>query len=261
MSLKKEALRYHREPRPGKIEVVPTKPPSPGRSEPGLHPRCGRPVPGNPPKPGSLLRVHRPQQPGGCHHQRLGGSWFGQYRTSGGQTGDGGQGRSFQTLCQPGRVRPRNRRRRPGRIHRHRGAKLEPTFGGINLEDIRAPECFYIEEQLKARMQIPVFHDDQHGTAIISGAALLNACHLTGRRMADIRLVINGAGAAALACARMYCELGVRPAHLLVVDSRGVIHAGRTEGMNPYKRRLRPTPRPAPCWRPSRVRTSWWAFR
>jgi malate dehydrogenase (oxaloacetate-decarboxylating)(NADP+) len=88
-------------------------------------------------------------------------------------------------------------------------ASLEPTFGGINLEDIKAPDCFHIEEQLIKRMSIPVFHDDQHGTAIISSAALLNACEITGRKMSDFNIVINGAGAAAMACARMYVALGV----------------------------------------------------
>ena len=112
---------------------------------------------------------------------------------------------------------------------------LEPTFGGINLEDIKAPECFCIEEQLKELMSIPVFHDDQHGTAIISAAALLNACELTDRKMEDIRVVINGAGAAAIACANIYVSLGVKKEKIVLLDSKGVIRKGRSEGMNPYK--------------------------
>jgi len=112
---------------------------------------------------------------------------------------------------------------------------LEPTFGGINLEDIRAPDCFYIEEQLQQQMDIPVFHDDQHGTAIISGAAMLNAVTLTERRILDLRVVINGAGAAGIACAKLYVQLGVRRENLTMVDSRGVIFRGRQDGMNPYK--------------------------
>jgi malate dehydrogenase (oxaloacetate-decarboxylating)(NADP+) len=112
---------------------------------------------------------------------------------------------------------------------------LEPTFGGINLEDIKGPDCFYIEEKLIREMNIPVFHDDQHGTAIISAAALLNAAEITGRRMEDLRVVVNGAGAAAIACAKMYMKLGVRREAILMVDSRGVIHKGREAGMNPYK--------------------------
>jgi malate dehydrogenase (oxaloacetate-decarboxylating)(NADP+) len=115
---------------------------------------------------------------------------------------------------------------------------LAPTFGGINLEDIKAPECFFIEEQLRARLDIPVLHDDQHGTAIISSAALLNALELVGKRIEDVRVVFSGAGAAGVACARMYLDLGVRPEHLLMVDTAGVIHRGRTEHMNPYKERF-----------------------
>ncbi|MFO7563641.1 MAG: NADP-dependent malic enzyme [Enhygromyxa sp.] len=114
-------------------------------------------------------------------------------------------------------------------------AALEPTFGGINLEDIGAPECFYIEEQLKRRMKIPVFHDDQHGTAIISGAALLNAAELTGRDLSKIRVVVSGAGASAVSCSRFYISLGVAPENLLMCDSKGVIHSERTD-LNDIKR-------------------------
>ena len=112
---------------------------------------------------------------------------------------------------------------------------MEPSFGGINLEDIKAPECFVIETTLKERMNIPVFHDDQHGTAIISAAALLNALKITGRSIEDIRVVVSGAGAASIACMKLYKDLGVRAENILMTDSRGVIHSERTEGMNPYK--------------------------
>jgi malate dehydrogenase (oxaloacetate-decarboxylating)(NADP+) len=112
---------------------------------------------------------------------------------------------------------------------------LEPTFGGINLEDIRAPECFYIEETLQREMEIPVFHDDQHGTAIISSAALLNALELTGKAIGEVRVVFAGAGAAGIACANMYIALGVDPANVLMVDSKGVLYQGRDEKLNPYK--------------------------
>ncbi len=112
---------------------------------------------------------------------------------------------------------------------------LEPTFGGINLEDIKAPECFEIEERLKKEMKIPVFHDDQHGTAIISGAALINACEITNRKMSEVKVVMNGAGAASISCARIFIALGVRPQNLLMCDSKGVVYKGRTEGMNRYK--------------------------
>ena len=112
---------------------------------------------------------------------------------------------------------------------------IEPTLGGINLEDIKAPECFYIEETLKKSMSIPVFHDDQHGTAIISGAAFLNALELTGKRIDEVKVVFCGAGAAGIACAKLYLALGVRKENLVFVDTKGVIYAGRVEGMNPYK--------------------------
>lgn len=112
---------------------------------------------------------------------------------------------------------------------------LAPTFGGINLEDIKAPEAFEVEERLKAELDIPVFHDDQHGTAIISGAALLGACKHTGKDIADLKVVVNGAGASAIATSRFYIMLGVKPENLLMVDSKGVIYAGRTAGMNKYK--------------------------
>jgi len=115
---------------------------------------------------------------------------------------------------------------------------LEPTFGGINLEDIRAPECFLIEDRLKELLQIPVFHDDQHGTAIISGAALLNALEIVGKDVSDVKVVFNGAGASGIACAKYYLRLGVRPENLILCDSKGVIYRGRTEGMNPWKEQL-----------------------
>jgi malate dehydrogenase (oxaloacetate-decarboxylating)(NADP+) len=115
---------------------------------------------------------------------------------------------------------------------------LEPTVGGINLEDIKAPECFYIEEKLRGMLSIPVFHDDQHGTAIISGAALLNAVELVGKRMDEVRLVVNGAGASGIACAEHYVRLGVQRKNILMCDTKGVIYHGRKEGMNPYKVRF-----------------------
>jgi malate dehydrogenase (oxaloacetate-decarboxylating)(NADP+) len=115
---------------------------------------------------------------------------------------------------------------------------LEPTFGGINLEDIKGPECFYIEEELNKIMNIPVFHDDQHGTAIIANAGLLNALEMTGKKIEDIKIVVNGAGAAGVACANMALVLGARPENMYLCDTKGVIFKGRTEGMNLYKERL-----------------------
>ncbi|HEU4630841.1 MAG TPA: NADP-dependent malic enzyme [Gemmatimonadaceae bacterium] len=115
---------------------------------------------------------------------------------------------------------------------------LEPTVGGINLEDIRAPDCFVIEQELRRTLKIPVFHDDQHGTAIISGAALLNALEITGKAIEEIRVVFSGAGAAAIATAEHYVRLGVRREHILMCDRAGVIHDGRADDMDPYKARF-----------------------
>ena len=112
---------------------------------------------------------------------------------------------------------------------------LEPTFGGINLEDIKAPECFHIEEELKKTMTIPVFHDDQHGTAIISGAGLLNALEIVGKKIDAVKVVFSGAGAAGIACAKFYITLGVKRENLILCDTKGVVYKGRKEGMNPYK--------------------------
>src|SRR6266542_3282760 len=113
-------------------------------------------------------------------------------------------------------------------------AAISPTFGGINLEDIKSPECFVVEEALRKRLQIPVFHDDQHGTAIISAAALLNALEIVGKSIGSVKVVFVGAGASAIACAKLYLSYGVRKENLRLVDKTGVIYAGRGE-MNPYK--------------------------
>ena len=112
---------------------------------------------------------------------------------------------------------------------------LEPTFGGINLEDIKAPECFMIENRLKKSLNIPVFHDDQHGTAIIAGAGLINALELVGKDFADVRLVVNGAGASGISCSKFYAQLGVKKENIILCDSKGVIYKGRAENMNPDK--------------------------
>ncbi|NQW09297.1 MAG: NADP-dependent malic enzyme [Alphaproteobacteria bacterium] len=112
---------------------------------------------------------------------------------------------------------------------------LGPSFGGINLEDIKAPECFIIEQRLKELLDIPVFHDDQHGTAIIAAAGLINALHLTGRNIKDTRLVVNGAGAAAIACVELLKAMGMPHDHVILCDTRGVIYQGREQGMNQWK--------------------------
>jgi len=120
-------------------------------------------------------------------------------------------------------------------------AALEPTLGGVNLEDIKAPECFYIEKKLRERMKIPVFHDDQHGTAIISSAAILNGLKVVGKNIEDVRLACSGAGAAAIACLDLLVNLGVRKENIFVVDSRGVIWEGRDVNMEPNKQRYAQT--------------------
>ncbi len=117
-------------------------------------------------------------------------------------------------------------------------AAISPTFGGINLEDIKAPECFYIEEELKKMLNIPVFHDDQHGTAIISSAALANSLEIVGKKHEEVRLVISGAGASAVSCAELAIRWGVKRENIMLCDSRGVIYQGRKEGMNKYKERF-----------------------
>jgi malate dehydrogenase (oxaloacetate-decarboxylating)(NADP+) len=112
---------------------------------------------------------------------------------------------------------------------------LGPGFGGINLEDIKAPECFIIEQRLRELMDIPVFHDDQHGTAIVAAAGLINACHLTGRDLRETRLVVNGAGSAGIACVELLKAMGMRPDHVILCDTKGVVYQGRTDGMNQWK--------------------------
>ena len=116
-------------------------------------------------------------------------------------------------------------------------AALEPTFGGINLEDIKAPECFYIEKKLRERMKIPVFHDDQHGTAIVSAAAVLNGLKIVGKDIGKVKLACSGAGAAAIACLDLLVSLGLKPENILVTDAKGVVYKGRKEGMDPNKER------------------------
>jgi malate dehydrogenase (oxaloacetate-decarboxylating)(NADP+) len=113
--------------------------------------------------------------------------------------------------------------------------RMEPTFGGVNLEDIKAPECFEVEERLVEIMDIPVFHDDQHGTAIIATAAFMNALEITKKKWSKVKVVFSGAGAASIAIAKLFINLGVKPENLIMCDSKGVIYKGRKEGMNKYK--------------------------
>lgn len=117
-------------------------------------------------------------------------------------------------------------------------ASLEPTFGGVNLEDIKAPECFYIEQKLRERMNIPVFHDDQHGTAIISAAAIINSLRIVGKKIEDVRLVASGAGAASIACLNLLLSLGMKRENITVCDSKGVVYKGRDDKMDQTKKSM-----------------------
>jgi malate dehydrogenase (oxaloacetate-decarboxylating)(NADP+) len=238
MSLEKEALEYHSQPRPGKIEIHPTKPCNTEKAlslaySPGVAEPC-KIIAKDPLKvyeyttKGNLVAVIS----NGTAVLGLGN--IGPLASKPVMEGKGVLFKQFAgidvfdlELNAPG-------------IEEFVAAvkTLEPTFGGINLEDIKAPECFEIEERLKAEMKIPVFHDDQHGTAIICGAAMLNACEVTNRKTDEIRVVFNGAGASANSCAQIFVALGVRRENIIMCDSNGVIYKGRKEGMNKYKERF-----------------------
>ncbi len=235
MQYYKEALRYHREPRPGKTEVIPTKP-FLSQADLSLAYTPGVAAP--------CLEIHADAERSYDYTNRanliavitngtavLGLGRIGPLAAKPVMEGKGVLFKRFADIdvfdLEVDTTDPEEFIRTV--------KLLEPSFGGINLEDIKAPDCFYIEERLKQEMSIPVFHDDQHGTAIISAAAMLNAVELTGRKLESLRVVINGAGAAGIACARLYAQLGVRKEHLVLVDTTGVIHRGREKGMNPYK--------------------------
>ncbi|MFO7962466.1 MAG: NADP-dependent malic enzyme [Desulfobacterales bacterium] len=235
MMYKKESLRYHQYPRPGKIEVVPTKP-CLSQSDLSLAYTPGVAVP--------CLEIQQEKDRSFDYTGR--GNLVAVITNGTAVLGLGNIGPLAAKPVMEGKAVLFKRfanldvfdievnTEDPDEFIRT-VKLLEPTFGGINLEDIKAPDCFYIEEQLIRYMSIPVFHDDQHGTAIISGAALLNACFLTERKMADLRIVISGAGAAAIACGNMYIRLGARRENIIFADSKGVIYKGRPHGMNPYK--------------------------
>ena len=240
MITKEEALRYHADGRPGKIRVVPTKPTvtqhhlslaySPGVAEP-----C-REIARNPDD------VYRYTAKGNLVAVVSNGTavlGLGNIGALAGKPVMEGKGVLFKRFADIDVYDIEIDSEDPEEVIRA-CQLIAPTFGGINLEDIRAPECFEIEVRLKESLDIPVFHDDQHGTAIISGAALLNALQISGKRIEEVRVVFSGAGASGIACARLYKDLGVRAENILLVDSRGVIHEGRTEGMNRYKQEFAP---------------------
>ena len=238
MSYREEALEYHRRGRPGKVEVAPTKPCVTQRDlslayTPGVAEPC-REIHRNPDD------VFRYTARGNLVAVITNGSavlGLGNIGPAAGKPVMEGKGVLFKRFADIDVFDLEIDSEDPEEIIRA-VSLLEPTFGGINLEDIKAPECFHIEEELQRRMGIPVFHDDQHGTAIISGAALLNALELTGKRIEDVRIVVNGAGAAGIACAKFQMQLGARRENLILLDSKGVIYRGREEGMNPYKAEL-----------------------
>ncbi len=238
MIRKTEALDYHRRGRPGKIEVVPTKPCVTQRDlslayTPGVAVPC--------------LEIQ--SDPSAAYHYTSRGNLVAVISNGTAVLGLGnigalaskpvmeGKGVLFKRFADVDVFDIEIDSLDPEEIIRT-VELLAPTFGGINLEDIKAPECFQIETELSRRLDIPVFHDDQHGTAIISGAALLNAVELAGKRIGDIRVVFSGAGAAGIACANYYISLGVRPENLLMCDSRGVLTTERLGQMNPFKDKL-----------------------
>src|SRR4051812_43529202 len=235
MSIREDALAYHAQGRPGKISVVPTKPVatqrdlslaySPGVAEPCRVIAKDQSAVNRYTTRGNLVAVIS----NGTAVLGLGD--IGPYAAKPVMEGKGVLFKKFADID----VFDLNIEAREVDHFCSIVKSLEPTFGGINLEDVKAPECFVIEERLQKEMQIPVFHDDQHGTAIIAGAALLNALDLAGKKIRDVRVVVSGAGASAIACARFFVKLGVDVEKMLMVDTKGVLHKGRADGMNPYK--------------------------
>ena len=235
MAYQKEALEYHQTGRPGKIEVVPTKPCltqrdlslayTPGVAEPCLVIEKNPEMAFDYTAKGNLVAVIS----NGTAVLGLGN-----IGALAGKPVMEGKGVLFKRFADVDVFDIEINSADPDEIVNicH---KLEPTFGGINLEDIKAPECFYIEEKLQSLVSIPVFHDDQHGTAIITGAALLNAAEVTKRNLKDIKIVIIGAGASGIACARLFTKLGIRHQQITMCDRKGVIYRSRKEDMNPYK--------------------------
>ena len=238
MIRKEDALRYHSEGRKGKIEVVSTKPCITQRDlsmayTPGVAEPC-REI------HESIDKVYEYTAKGNLVAVVSNGTavlGLGDIGPEAGKPVMEGKGVLFKRFADIDVFDLELATKNPDEIV-HIVKLLEPTFGGINLEDIKAPECFYIEEKLIEMMDIPVFHDDQHGTAIISAAALLNALELQNKKIEDVKVVFSGAGAAGIACANLYISLGVKKENLYLVDSKGLVYKGRTEGMNPYKERL-----------------------
>jgi malate dehydrogenase (oxaloacetate-decarboxylating)(NADP+) len=226
---KREALEYHSKGRPGKIEVVPTKEAKTQRDlslaySPGVAEPC-KEIAANPDD------IYKYTAKGNLVAVISNGTavlGLGNIGAAAGKPVMEGKGVLFKIFADIDVFDIEINETNPDKFVDIVQA-LEPTFGGINLEDIKAPECFYIERELKKRCNIPVMHDDQHGTAIISGAALLNALEIQKKRIEKVRFVVNGAGAAAMACIRLYESLGAKPSNFMVFDIDGILHKGRKD--------------------------------
>ena len=235
--INQEALKYHAEGRPGKLEVVPTKPSktqwdlamayTPGVAQPCLE------IEKNP------LDVYKYTGKGNLVAVISNGTavlGLGNIGAMAGKPVMEGKGLLFKAFADVDVFDIELNELDPEKFVEIVKA-MEPTFGGINLEDIKAPECFYIEERLKQEMNIPVMHDDQHGTAIITSAGLLNAAEVLGKELSKMKIVVNGAGAAAFSCSKLYIALGVDPKNLIMLDSKGVLNESRTN-LNKYKQQF-----------------------
>ena len=235
-----EALALHATGRPGKLETRITKPLTTARDlslaySPGVAEPCLQIAP----RSGARLRLHDQGQHGRRDLQRHRRARPRQSRRARRQAGDGRQGRAVQALRRRRRHRPLQSTPRTSTQFVNCVRYLGPSFGGINLEDIKAPECFIIEQRLRELMDIPVFHDDQHGTAIVAAAGLINACHLTGRDLRDTKLVVNGAGAAAIACVELLKAMGMRARERHPVRHQGRGLPGPHRGHEPVEVRAR----------------------
>ena len=237
---KQEALDYHSKGRPGKIEVIPTKATKTQRDlslaySPGVAVPC--------------MEIH--ENPENVYKYTAKGNLVGVISNGTAVLGLGnigaeagkpvmeGKGVLFKIFADIDVFDIEINEKDPEKFVEIVKA-LEPTFGGINLEDIKAPECFYIEQKLKERLKIPVMHDDQHGTAIISAAALLNALEIQKKKIEKVKFVVNGAGAAAMACVQLYVALGAKPANFIMFDRKGVVHKDR-EGLDEIKQKFATT--------------------
>lgn len=228
-NIKEEALRYHAEGRPGKIEVIPTKSYKTQKDlslaySPGVAEPCNA-IEKNP------QDVFKYTTKGNLVAVITNGTavlGLGDIGALASKPVMEGKGLLFKVFADIDVFDLEIDCKAPDQFIEHVKV-LAPTFGGINLEDIKAPECFEIEEKLKQMLDIPVFHDDQHGTAIISGAGLLNALEINGKKIEDIKIVVNGAGASAISCTKLYISLGVDPKNIIMLDSKGVISKKRND--------------------------------